>query len=103
MNKLFMSNGFRVDMIGYDEVAKSLGKEVSPGDYKNILFVAEQLQFSDDQVWIKSTNCLIRGLLDKGGGLIIKKSLLLMFCLLMWNSQRVTVIWNFKHIYVKHV
>ncbi|XP_061968095.1 O-methyltransferase 1, chloroplastic isoform X2 [Populus nigra] len=50
MNKLFMSNGFRVDMIGYDEVAKSLGKEVSPGDYENILFVAEQLQFSDDQM-----------------------------------------------------
>lgn len=50
MNKLFMSNGFRVDMIGYDEVAKSLGKQVSPGEYKNILFVAEQLQFSDDQM-----------------------------------------------------
>lgn len=47
-----MSNGFRVDLVGYDEVAKSLGKEESPGEYKNILFVAEQLQFSDDQVWI---------------------------------------------------
>ncbi|KDP28170.1 hypothetical protein JCGZ_13941 [Jatropha curcas] len=50
MDKLFMSNGFRVEMIKYDEVARSLGKELAPGDYKNILFVAEQLRFSDDQM-----------------------------------------------------
>ncbi|KAG8663538.1 hypothetical protein MANES_01G219800v8 [Manihot esculenta] len=50
MNKLFMSNGFRVNMISYDEVASSLGVKLAAGDYKNILFVAEQLQFSDDQV-----------------------------------------------------
>ncbi|KAG7970873.1 hypothetical protein I3843_07G107100 [Carya illinoinensis] len=50
MEKLFMSNGFRVDMIGYDDIARNLGKQLAQGDYKNILFVAEQLQFSDDQM-----------------------------------------------------
>lgn len=50
MEKLFMSNGFRVDMIGYEDLARNLGKQLAPGDYKNILFVSEQLQFSDDQV-----------------------------------------------------
>ncbi|KAF5455270.1 hypothetical protein F2P56_024866 [Juglans regia] len=50
MEKLFMSNGFRVDMIGYEDIARNLGKQLAPGDYKNILFVAEQLQFSDDQM-----------------------------------------------------
>lgn len=50
MEKLFMSNGFRVDIIGYDDIARNLGKQLAQGDYKNILFVAEQLQFSDDQV-----------------------------------------------------
>lgn len=50
MDKLFMNNGFRVDMIRYEEVAKSLGKELAAGPYKNILFSAEQLRFSDDQV-----------------------------------------------------
>ncbi|KAJ0111820.1 hypothetical protein Patl1_00990 [Pistacia atlantica] len=50
MEKLFMSNGFRVGMVSYSEVASSLGKELAPGYYKNILFVAEQLRFSDDQM-----------------------------------------------------
>ncbi|XP_059659566.1 O-methyltransferase 1, chloroplastic isoform X2 [Cornus florida] len=50
MDRLFMSNGFRVDMIGYDEVARNLGKEPASGDYKNILFVAEHLRFSDNQM-----------------------------------------------------
>ncbi|KAG6647897.1 hypothetical protein CIPAW_07G109800 [Carya illinoinensis] len=50
MEKLFMSNGFRVDIIGYDDIARNLGKQLAQGDYKNILFVAEQLQFSDDQM-----------------------------------------------------
>ncbi|XP_022759693.1 uncharacterized protein LOC111306055 isoform X2 [Durio zibethinus] len=50
MNNLFMSNGFKVSMISYNEVARSLGKVVKPGDYENILFVAEQLRFSDDQM-----------------------------------------------------
>ncbi|XVF32786.1 hypothetical protein REPUB_Repub17cG0112600 [Reevesia pubescens] len=50
MDNLFMSNGFKVDMISYNEVAKSLGQVVKLGDYQNILFVAEQLRFSDDQM-----------------------------------------------------
>lgn len=50
MDKLFMSNGFRVDMVSYNEVASKLGKELAPGSCKNILFVAEQLRYSDDQV-----------------------------------------------------
>ncbi|XP_039001209.1 putative S-adenosyl-L-methionine-dependent methyltransferase MMAR_0539 isoform X1 [Hibiscus syriacus] len=49
MDNLFMSNGFKVEMISYDEVAKRLGKVVKPGDSENILFVAEQLRCSDDQ------------------------------------------------------
>ncbi|KAF3436459.1 hypothetical protein FNV43_RR23551 [Rhamnella rubrinervis] len=50
MDKLFMSNGFRVNMISHEEVARSLGKVLAPVNYKNILFVAEQLRFSDDQM-----------------------------------------------------
>lgn len=45
-----MSNGFRVDMISYEDVARNLGKQLGSGQYKNIMFVAEQLRFSDDQV-----------------------------------------------------
>ncbi|KAL0370616.1 UNVERIFIED_CONTAM: O-methyltransferase 1, chloroplastic [Sesamum angustifolium] len=52
MDKLFMSHGLKVKMIEHDEVARNLGKESAPGDHKNILFVAEQLQFSDDQMEI---------------------------------------------------
>lgn len=50
MDKLFMSNGFLVDMISYEDVAMNLGKQLAAGRYKNILFAAEQLRFSDDQV-----------------------------------------------------
>ncbi|KAF5931361.1 hypothetical protein HYC85_032234 [Camellia sinensis] len=50
MDKLFMSNGFRVDMISNNEIAKNLGRKPLPGDYKSIFFVAEQLRFSDDQM-----------------------------------------------------
>ncbi|XP_015577198.1 O-methyltransferase 1, chloroplastic isoform X2 [Ricinus communis] len=50
MEKIFMNNGFRVDLINYNEVARSMGKELALEDYKNILFVAEQLRFSDDQM-----------------------------------------------------
>ncbi|BBN67217.1 S-adenosyl-L-methionine-dependent methyltransferases superfamily protein, partial [Prunus dulcis] len=32
-----------------EEVARSLGKDLASGGYKNILFSAEQLRFSDDQ------------------------------------------------------
>ena len=59
MDNLFMSNGFKVDMISNNEVAKSLGKVVKLGDYENILFVAEQMRFSDDQVQslVSGSNC----------------------------------------------
>ncbi|KAK2965171.1 hypothetical protein RJ640_019926 [Escallonia rubra] len=50
MENLFMSYDFRVDMIGYDEVARNLDKEPALGDYKNTLFVAEHLRYSDDQM-----------------------------------------------------
>lgn len=50
MEKIFMSNGFRVELISYGEVAAKLGRELAPQDYKGLLFVAEQLRFSDDQV-----------------------------------------------------
>ncbi|KAK3020848.1 hypothetical protein RJ639_045530 [Escallonia herrerae] len=50
MENLFMSYDFRVDMIGYDEVARNLDKEPALGDYNNILFVAEHLRYSDDQM-----------------------------------------------------
>ncbi|XP_050235665.1 O-methyltransferase 1, chloroplastic [Mercurialis annua] len=52
MEKIFMNNGFRVDTIHYNEVARNLGKELAPKESKNILFVAEQLRFSDDQMEI---------------------------------------------------
>ncbi|KAK3415480.1 hypothetical protein EUGRSUZ_H01107 [Eucalyptus grandis] len=50
MDKLFMSSGFRVDIISYDEVARNLGKQLTLEEYRKILFVAEQLQFSDAQM-----------------------------------------------------
>lgn len=50
IDKLFMESGFRVQLINYDEVAKRLHKKVEPGNIDNILFVAEQLRFSDDQM-----------------------------------------------------
>lgn len=50
MDKLFMSHGLRVEMTEYDDVALNLGRESGPNLSKSILFVAEQLRFSDDQV-----------------------------------------------------
>ncbi|PPD70690.1 hypothetical protein GOBAR_DD32424 [Gossypium barbadense] len=50
MDNLFMSNGFKVNMVSYHKAAKSLGKALELGDHKYILFVAEQLRFSDDQM-----------------------------------------------------
>ncbi|KAL2556679.1 S-adenosyl-L-methionine-dependent methyltransferase superfamily protein [Forsythia ovata] len=55
MNKLFMSHGFDVDIIAYDEVAGNLGTGSTVDDYKNMLFVAEHLRFSDDQMEIWRT------------------------------------------------
>lgn len=48
--KEFTNNGFRVDVVSYNDIAKSLGKELATTSYKNILFSAEQLRFSDDQM-----------------------------------------------------
>ncbi|GJW95928.1 putative S-adenosyl-L-methionine-dependent methyltransferase [Tanacetum coccineum] len=52
MYELFMSYGFRVRIIGYDEVAGNLGQEQIVGDSDNVLFVAEHLRFSDDEMEI---------------------------------------------------
>nr|GEV85723.1 putative S-adenosyl-L-methionine-dependent methyltransferases superfamily protein [Tanacetum cinerariifolium] len=52
MYELFMSYGFRVRIIGYDEVAGNLGLEQIVGDSDNVLFVAEHLRFSDDEMEI---------------------------------------------------
>ncbi|KAK1316200.1 hypothetical protein QJS10_CPA05g00382 [Acorus calamus] len=46
----FMSHGFRVDIVAYDEIARNLNRG-SPGeDHGSILFVAQQLRLSDDQM-----------------------------------------------------
>ncbi|KAF9603617.1 hypothetical protein IFM89_037116 [Coptis chinensis] len=50
IDKLFMSNGFRVDVITYDEAAKHVSRNPPSGDYGNILFVAKQLRLSDSQI-----------------------------------------------------
>ena len=50
MDKLFMSNGFRVEMVNYKGVTESSEEELASAHYNNILFVAEQLRLSDDQV-----------------------------------------------------
>lgn len=50
MDKLFVSHGLKVEIVEHDKVARDLGKESSFGDCETILFAAEQLQFSDDQV-----------------------------------------------------
>ncbi|XP_027349728.1 uncharacterized protein LOC113861237 [Abrus precatorius] len=50
MDKLFLSKGFRVEMINYEGVAESFGKYFATEHYNNILFVAEQLRHSDDQM-----------------------------------------------------
>ncbi|KAJ8559276.1 hypothetical protein K7X08_003334 [Anisodus acutangulus] len=53
LDDLFMSYGFRVKMIEYDEVARNLGKNSAKrasGVGTSILFVAEHLRFSDDQM-----------------------------------------------------
>ncbi|KAL9154285.1 hypothetical protein ABFS82_10G104800 [Erythranthe guttata] len=53
MDKIFTSHGLKVMMIEYDEVARNLGKQEStPHCQENVLFVAEQLQFSDVQMEI---------------------------------------------------
>lgn len=51
MEKLFMSNGFRVKIVSYEEIAASLGVVLhSPVNHDTVLFIAQQLKFSDDQM-----------------------------------------------------
>ncbi|KAG4916636.1 hypothetical protein JHK87_054193 [Glycine soja] len=50
VDKLFMSKGFRVEIINYKGFAERSGKDFVSGHYNNILFVAEQLLHSDDQM-----------------------------------------------------
>lgn len=51
MEKLFMSNGFQVKIVSHEEIAASLGVELhSLVNNDTVLFVAQQLRFSDDQV-----------------------------------------------------
>mgnify|MGYP004715240645 CR=1 FL=1 len=45
-----MSNGLRVNIIGYENVARDFEKELEKVDDNHILFIAEQLRFSDEQV-----------------------------------------------------
>ncbi|RYR70700.1 hypothetical protein Ahy_A02g005024 [Arachis hypogaea] len=50
LDKLFMSNGFRVEMINHKGVSESSKEEFASAHYSNKLFVAEQLRLSDDQM-----------------------------------------------------
>ncbi|KAL9247155.1 hypothetical protein vseg_020618 [Gypsophila vaccaria] len=50
MHKIFMRHGFQVQVIDYDQVAKKLGGEQPNEPSNSILFVAEHLRFSDDQM-----------------------------------------------------
>ncbi|URE18830.1 hypothetical protein MUK42_31055 [Musa troglodytarum] len=49
-DKLFMSHGFRVNVVGYNEIAKNMHLDESFDDTKNIVFSAEQLRFSDAEL-----------------------------------------------------
>ncbi|KAL6957901.1 hypothetical protein U1Q18_034336 [Sarracenia purpurea var. burkii] len=55
VDKLFIGNCFQVELISYSEIAVNVGWEPPAGDYKNVLFVAEQLRFSNDQMetWMR--------------------------------------------------
>ncbi|CAH8294403.1 unnamed protein product [Eruca vesicaria subsp. sativa] len=51
MEKLFMSNGFQVNIVSYEEIAENLGVALhSQVNNDTIMFVAQQLRFSDDQM-----------------------------------------------------
>ncbi|KAI3773157.1 hypothetical protein L6452_04360 [Arctium lappa] len=51
VDEFFMGYGFRVRIIGYDNVATNLGQQhVVQEDPNYLLFVAEHLRFSDDQM-----------------------------------------------------
>ena len=48
--RAFHGHDFWVNLISYSDLANNLGRELAPGDRETILFVAEQLRFSDDEV-----------------------------------------------------
>ncbi|KAG2331266.1 hypothetical protein Bca4012_019156 [Brassica carinata] len=51
MEKLFMSNGFQVKIVSYEEIAESLGVVLhSQVNHDKIMYIAQQLRFSDDQM-----------------------------------------------------
>ncbi|KAJ4905452.1 S-adenosyl-L-methionine-dependent methyltransferases superfamily protein [Raphanus sativus] len=51
MEKLFMSSGLQVKIVSYEEIAASLGVVLhSQVNHDKILFIAQQLRFSDDQM-----------------------------------------------------
>ncbi|CAI9105416.1 OLC1v1004331C1 [Oldenlandia corymbosa var. corymbosa] len=59
IDNLFMSHGFQVNMIQYDQVARDFRKELKEDGNRNILFVAEQLRYSDDQVKHPTSSIMI--------------------------------------------
>jgi len=52
LEKLFFNQGFRVSFVQYDNVAKDIGLDLATSweQCGRMLFVAEQLRFSDAQV-----------------------------------------------------
>lgn len=52
LENLFFTQGFRVSFVHYENVAKDLGLDLAPGGNQcgRVLFIAEQLRFSDAQV-----------------------------------------------------
>ncbi|KAF8731760.1 hypothetical protein HU200_015694 [Digitaria exilis] len=52
LEKLFFIRGFRVSFVQYDDVAKDIGLDIAAPwqQHGRVLFVAEQLRFSDAQV-----------------------------------------------------
>ncbi|KAL8143052.1 hypothetical protein V2J09_016084 [Rumex salicifolius] len=52
VEKLFLSHGFRFNVIAYEEMARSLGRELQLGDPDQLVFSGEHLRHSDAQMEI---------------------------------------------------
>ncbi|KAG2330870.1 hypothetical protein Bca52824_002050 [Brassica carinata] len=51
IEKLFMSNGFQVKIVSYGEIAATLVVVLpSQANHDTVMFIAQQLRFSDDQM-----------------------------------------------------
>ncbi|CAN6467711.1 unnamed protein product [Victoria cruziana] len=50
VDRIFLGNGFRANIISYDQVAQDFRCDPPRGSCSNILFMAQQLRFSDDQM-----------------------------------------------------